>query len=62
MEAAMGLRPYPWGSEVDSFVNFPELCAFGKIVRACLARSPDIKPSAEEFPAAMNQLYDEHAS
>jgi serine/threonine protein kinase len=62
MEAAMGLRPYPWESEVGTFANIPELRALGRIVRACLARSPDRRPSAEEFLAAMNHMYDEHAS
>lgn len=60
MEAAMGLRPYPWEEKVGIFSNLPELRALGKVVRACLARNPARRPSAEEFLGTLNHLYDEH--
>ena len=62
LEAAMGLRPYPWEDKVGMFSNLPELRALGRLVRACLSRHPTKRPSAEEFLRELNHLYDERSA
>ena len=62
LEAAMGLRPYPWEDKVGVFSSLPELRARGRVVRACLSRNPANRPSAEVFLRELNHLYDERSA
>jgi serine/threonine protein kinase len=56
--AALGLRAYPWESEVGTFRHIPELRALTEAVCACLDRDMEKRPSAEQLLTVLNGIFD----
>jgi serine/threonine protein kinase len=56
--AALGMRAYPWESEVGTFRDIPQLRVLTESVCACLARNPENRPSASQLVKDLNGLFD----
>eukprot|EP00892_Ulva_mutabilis_P000462 jgi/Ulvmu1/10416/UM062_0012.1 len=62
LDAAAGVKAYPWEDRPGTFRRDPELRALGSVVRACLARDAAARPTAEQLVQKLNQLFDSHGT